>query len=115
MPRYKNYNQPGEYHNGGIWPFVCGFYVAALVAAGRYHLAEKKLMALTELVKPARDANVDFGFNEWLRAQDGTPQGEDWQSWSAATYLYAAACVQQKRIPFFEQIQNHTSQTTYVR
>jgi hypothetical protein len=81
MPRYENYNQPGEYHNGGIWPFVCGFYVAALVA----------LIALTELVKPAHDANVDFGFNEWLRAQDGTPQGEDWQSWSAAMYLLLPA------------------------
>ncbi|OHB62079.1 MAG: amylo-alpha-1,6-glucosidase, partial [Planctomycetes bacterium RBG_13_46_10] len=34
MPRYEKYNRPGEYHNGGIWPFVCGFYVAALVAAG---------------------------------------------------------------------------------
>jgi hypothetical protein len=36
MPRYEKYNQPGEYHNGGIWPFICGFYIAALVAAGRY-------------------------------------------------------------------------------
>jgi hypothetical protein len=27
--RYSIYNNPGEYHNGGIWPFICGFYVAA--------------------------------------------------------------------------------------
>jgi len=108
IPRYERYNQPGEYHNGGIWPFVCGFYVAALVAAGRYRLAEKRLVALTKLVMPAREENVEFGFNEWLRAQDGTPQGEDWQSWSAAMYLYAAACVEQKRTPFFEQIRNYT-------
>jgi hypothetical protein len=102
MPRYKKYNQPGEYHNGGVWPFVCGFYVAALVAAAKYALAEKKLAALAELVRPAREAKVEFGFNEWLRAQDGSPQGEDWQSWSAAMYLYAATCVEQKRTPFFE-------------
>jgi hypothetical protein len=25
LPRYHQYNQPGEYHNGGIWPFVEGF------------------------------------------------------------------------------------------
>jgi hypothetical protein len=31
IPRYQQYNEPGEYHNGGIWPFVCGFYVGALV------------------------------------------------------------------------------------
>jgi hypothetical protein len=105
-PRYKKYNQPGEYHNGGVWPFICGFYIAALVAVGRQQLAEKKLIALTELVRPARAANVEFGFNEWLRAQDGTPQGEDWQSWSAAMYLYAAECVEQKRTPFFEDIRD---------
>jgi len=104
MPRYEKYNQPGEYHNGGIWPFICGFYVAALVAAKRYGLAEKKLVALTELVRPARKAEVEFGFNEWHRAQDGTPQGQDWQSWSAAMYLYAAESVERKTTPFFDQI-----------
>jgi hypothetical protein len=104
LPRYEKYNQPGEYHNGGIWPFVCGFHIAALVAAGRYRLAERRLVSLTELVKPARKADVEFGFNEWLRAQDGTPQGQDWQGWSAAMYLYAANCVEQRSTPFFEQI-----------
>ena len=104
MPRYERYNQPGEYHNGGVWPFICAFHVAALVAAGRQRLAEKKLLALTDLIRPARQADVTFGFNEWCRAQDGTPQGEDWQTWSAAMYLYAATCVEQARTPFFEGI-----------
>jgi hypothetical protein len=104
MPRYKKYNQPGEYHNGGIWPFVCGFYIAALVAAGRYRLAERKLIVLSELLKPARQADVDFGFNEWIRAQDATPQGEDWQGWSAAMYLYAVHCVEHKKTLFFDRV-----------
>jgi glycogen debranching enzyme len=108
MPRYEKYNRPGEYHNGGIWPFTCGFYVAALVAMGRLQLAEKKLIALTELVRPARQAEVEFGFNEWHRAQDGTPQGDDWQSWSAAIYLYAAACIEQKRTPFFDEVRRQS-------
>ena len=103
-PRYGQYNQPGEYHNGGIWPFICGFYIAALVAAERFGLAERKLQSLTRLVQPARNADVPFGFNEWLRAQDGTPQGQDWQSWSAAMYLYAETCVRERRTPFFEEI-----------
>jgi len=93
-PRYELYNLPGNYHNGGIWPFVCGFYVAALVAAGRLDLAETKLKALTELVRPAREAKVAFGFNEWFRAQDGRPSGQDWQTWSASMYLYAVGCVE---------------------
>jgi hypothetical protein len=117
MPRYQKYNQPGEYHNGGIWPFVCGFYIAALVAAGKYTLAQKKLLSLAKLIQQSRVADVEFGFNEWHRAQDGTPQGQDWQSWSAAMYLYAAACVEQKKTPFFEDIrdwpkQQHQNDTT---
>ena len=96
------------FRSGGIWPFICGFYVAALVAAGRHQLAEKKLIALTELVRPARQADVEFGFNEWLGAQDGTPRGQDWQMWSAAMYLYAAVCVEQKTTPFFDQIRRTT-------
>ena len=104
LSRYEKYNKPGEYHNGGIWPFICGFYVAALVAAKRYKLAEKRLFALTKLIELTREADVEFGFNEWYKAQDGRPQGQDWQSWSAAMYLYAAECVEQKRAIFFEDI-----------
>ncbi len=103
-PRYAQYNPPGEYHNGGVWPFVCGFYVAALVAAERLQLAERKLLALTELVRPARSASVPYGFNEWFKAQDGRPGGQDWQTWSAAMFLYAAECVTLSRTPFFDDI-----------
>ncbi|MDY7010254.1 MAG: glycoside hydrolase 100 family protein [Planctomycetota bacterium] len=105
-PRYAKYNRPGEYHNGGVWPFVCSFYVAALVAAGGHRLARKRLQALTKLVRPAREKPVAFGFNEWFRAQDGTPCGQDWQTWSAAMYLYAATCVEQGRTPFFDEIRD---------
>ena len=101
-PRYDRYNPPGCYHNGGLWPFVCGFYVSALVAAGQHDLAHERLLALTELVRPARVADKPFGFNEWLKAQDGSPQGQDWQSWSAAMYLYAAECVARRSTPFFD-------------
>ncbi len=109
VKRYEKYNQPGEYHNGGIWPFICGFYIAALVAAGRYKLAEKKLVALTNLIRHSRAAEVDFGFNEWHKAQDGAPCGQDWQSWSAAMYLYAAHCTETRKTPFFDEIRkiNH--------
>jgi len=103
-PRYEKYNRPGEYHNGGIWPFICGFYISALVAAGRYRLAEKKLSAFTELVRPARAAAVEFGFNEWFTAQEPAPRGQDWQSWSAAMYLYAAECVQTKSTPLLDSL-----------
>ena len=104
MPRYETYNRPGEYHNGGIWPFVCGFYIAALVAAGRPGLAAGKLLNLTNLIRQSRRDDLVFGFNEWHRAQDGTPQGQDWQTWSAAMYLYATRCVEENRTPFFDTV-----------
>jgi len=102
--RYSEYNNPGEYHNGGIWPFICGFYVAALVAAKRYRLAEEKLMALTEMIRLANDNNLEYGFNEWIKAQDGKPMGQEWQTWSAALYLYAVKCVEERRTPFFDEL-----------
>ena len=102
--RYEKHNQPGMYHNGGVWPFVCGFYVAAMVAAGRMRLARRGLDALTEIVRPARNPQLTWGFNEYLRAQDGAPCGHDWQSWSAAMYLYAAACVEQRATPLFDEV-----------
>lgn len=104
LPRYKIFNNPGEYHNGGIWPFICGFYVAALIAARKYKLAEEKLVALTHLVKITNEEGLEFGFNEWIKAQDGKPMGQNWQTWSAALYLYAAKCVETRKTPFFDEV-----------
>ena len=106
LPRYSLFNNPGEYHNGGIWPFICGFYVAALVAAKRHALAGEKLLALTQCIKISSTGTVEFGFNEWIKAQDGKAMGQDWQTWSAAMYLYAAKCVEEKGTPFFDEIRN---------
>src|SRR5574341_586521 len=105
--RYEKFNMPGEYHNGGIWPFISGFYVAALVTTKKYRLAEEKLLALTEVIKTSNktlNKTLKFGFNEWLKAQNGQPMGQNWQTWSAALYLYAVKCVEEKRTPFFDEI-----------
>jgi hypothetical protein len=104
LERYSIYNNPGEYHNGGIWPFIGGFYVAALVAAKRFKLAEEKLVALTRCIKLSNSENLEYGFNEWIKAQDGKPMGQDWQTWSASMYLYAAKCVELKSTPFFDEM-----------
>lgn len=106
LPRYETYNNPGEYHNGGIWPFICGLYIAALVAAKRYKLAREKLEVLTSCIKLSITSKAKYGFNEWIKAQDGKPKGQDWQTWSAALYLYAAKCLEDKRTPYFEEIRN---------
>ncbi len=104
--RYASFNLPGDYHNGGIWPFISAFYIAALVAVEHFSLAEQKLIELSHAIKKSRDIKVDFGFNEWLKAQNGQPHGQDWQTWSAALYLYAAECVESKKTPYFDDIRN---------
>ncbi len=108
-PRYEQYNRPGEYHNGGVWPFICGFYVAATVAADMHRIAERNLAALSRLVHHARDPRLEYGFNEWHSALDGTPRGQDWQTWSAAMYLYAARCVEERRTPLFDEARSHAN------
>jgi hypothetical protein len=95
--RYEEFNNPGHYHNGGIWPFVSGFYVAAVAKTGKMELAKKKLLALAKLNKISRNPKYEWGFPEWFKAQDGTPQGASHQSWSAGMFLYAAGCVEGKR------------------
>ena len=43
---YSTLNVPHHYHNGGVWPFLGGFYVAALVKAGRSDAAAAALLRL---------------------------------------------------------------------
>jgi hypothetical protein len=61
-------------------------------------------MDLTHLNKLSCDPKLKFGFNEWFKAHDGKPMGQDWQTWSASLYLYAAKCVEEKKTPFFDLI-----------
>jgi glycogen debranching enzyme len=95
----RNLNQPHHYHNGGIWPFVGGFYVAALVKAGRLPEAEYQLARLAKLNSLGRKGSWEF--NEWFHGLSGRPMGFDGQSWSAAMYLYAHAAVTRGSVPFF--------------
>ncbi len=106
--RDNMFNQPGHYHNGGIWPFTCGIYIAALVAVKEYKLAESKLLILTRLIEKSRIEPVKYGFNEWIKSQTGKPMGQDWQTWSASLYLYACQCVEDKRTPYFDTIREIT-------
>ncbi len=46
---------PMSFYNGGVWPFICAFYIVAALAAGLPKIAEKNLEALTRVVQPARE------------------------------------------------------------
>jgi glycogen debranching enzyme len=83
MARHRQ-NFVWQYHNGGIWPMVGGFWIAALVTAGRLEQARG------ELIKLARVCSLrNWAFTEWLHGKTLTPRGMAGQSWNAAAFLIA--------------------------
>jgi glycogen debranching enzyme len=100
--RVRNLNLPDQYHNGGAWPFVGGFYVAALVKAGRKAGAAIMLNRLAQMNKESADSG-EWGFHEWFHGRSGQPMGFPLQSWSAGLYLYADECVLRGSCPFFDR------------
>ncbi len=97
--RNNNLNLPDQYHNGGIWPFVGGFYVAALVKAGQLDEARHQLEKLAELNRLG--INEEWEFNEWCHGRTGRPMGYPHQAWSAGMYVYAYRCVAEGQVPVF--------------
>jgi hypothetical protein len=95
-PDWRDYygmlNVPYHYHNGGVWPFIGGFYVAALVKAGRHEAAARVLDRLTALNRAGE-------FNEWHHGKTFAPMGVTCQAWSAGMYLFACECVRRSNVP----------------
>ncbi|MBU89998.1 hypothetical protein CMO94_00535 [Candidatus Woesearchaeota archaeon] len=96
---HSNRNLPHQYHNGGIWPFLGGFYVAALVKMKEYTEAKKVLTSLALLNKKGKESSWEF--NEWFHGQTAKPIGQVKQAWSAGMYVYAYETVRQKKALFF--------------
>jgi hypothetical protein len=95
MARHRQ-NLVWQYHNGGIWPMVGGFWVMALVANGRRQQARE------ELVKLARACALkNWAFTEWLHGKTLAPRGMPGQSWNAAAYLMAERAVDDGPDAFF--------------
>lgn len=98
---YRNGNRslPDQYHNGGIWPFIGGFLVAAYVRADRMPEASALLARLAAGVREGHVAPWEF--NEWQHGITGRPMGARRQAWSAAMYLYAYEAVRTGTAPLF--------------
>jgi hypothetical protein len=92
-PYYGAVNAPFCYHNGGIWPFIGGFYAAALVKAGRIEAARQALERLSELC-------LSGEFNEWHHGETVDPMGVMDQAWTAGMLLFAAQCVRRGQVAF---------------
>lgn len=100
--RSRNLNLPHQYHNGGIWPMIGGFHVAALVRHGWQPEAERLLHSLAEANHQGMEQTWEF--NEWLHGESGHPMGFGQQAWSAAMYLFAEHVVRTGEIPLFDDL-----------
>ena len=90
-------NLPFCYHNAAIWPWVGGFYVAALVKAGEESDARKAMEGLARANQAGQ--NGGWEFNEWLHGRTGCPTGAPLQSWSASGYIMAYKAVTEGVLP----------------
>jgi len=83
MQRHRQ-NLAWQYHNGGIWPFVGGFWVLLLARLGRSQEAWGELARLAQV-----NRLNGWEFNEWFQGVTGEPMGMPRQSWNAALYIMA--------------------------
>jgi GH15 family glucan-1,4-alpha-glucosidase len=87
--RYEFRNRPHEFHNGGIWPMVNGFWgVAAFLHKGK---AEAKEIA-NQIVQ--LNSMNDWEFNECFHGSSHLPCGVQQCTWSGAGQLLLSNVIQ---------------------
>lgn len=74
-------NKPYEYHNGGLWPMVHGFFLASIKDE---HLSEEYLSAFAEFLK-----KDDYIFPEYYNGRTHEWGGIPRHSFSASGYILA--------------------------
>ncbi|VVB77672.1 Alkaline and neutral invertase [uncultured archaeon] len=81
---------PNHYSNGGIWGYVGGFYILALIKTGKLKEAENELKKLAE-----RDLNGNFP--EWTNSIDKKHNGS-LQAWEAGMYIAAYESLKKQEV-----------------
>ncbi|PIQ92084.1 MAG: hypothetical protein COV70_01430 [Parcubacteria group bacterium CG11_big_fil_rev_8_21_14_0_20_39_22] len=73
-------NKPYEYHNGGLWTLVHGFFLSSVDVKDR----EKHLKEFAQVLKDG-----EYTFPEYFNGKDYKPMGTDCLGFSAAAYIIA--------------------------
>ncbi len=82
---------PHHYLNGGIWPYIGGFYVLSLIKMRKFDEAKKQLKKLAE-------SNLRGNtFPEWIDPIGWKTHGV-FQAWSAGLYILAYQSYKRKRV-----------------
>jgi len=82
--------KPNHYLNGGIWGYIGGFYILALVKMGKIKEAEEELMKLAV-------RNLNGNFPEWTHPGTKKHYG-GLQAWEAGMYILAYESVKEKKV-----------------
>ncbi|MGD8795852.1 MAG: glycoside hydrolase 100 family protein, partial [Thiohalophilus sp.] len=90
---YTFKNKPFEYHNGGLWPMLTGFYVADLAKRGKDKQARNYLAGIHQANSMACE-NIEWCFPEFIHGQNLTPSGTHQQGWSAAAAIIGTHCLE---------------------
>jgi hypothetical protein len=87
-------NEPGHYHNGGLWPMVNGWWGTALASSGHSDAAAEVLDAIHEANRrtpgdppvgaESISTNEEWLFPEYRDAETAAPGGTRPLAWSAA-------------------------------
>lgn len=77
--KYEFRNYPNEFHNGGSWPMVNGFFGLALLSKEKNSEAIKILNAINEA-----NAIDDYSFYENFNSETKLPNGVPFCAWSGA-------------------------------
>jgi hypothetical protein len=93
MFSYSFKNRPYEFHNGGLWPMVTGFYVADLARRQRLEEARRYLHGIHRANALVMDSEA-WAFPEYVHGRQFTPGGTRHQGWSAAAAVIGHNAVQ---------------------
>lgn len=80
--KYEFRNFPNEFHNGGTWAMVNGFFGLALLAKNKNDDAKILLQQINEINKIQ-----NFGFYENFNSETEQPNGVKFCAWSAAATI----------------------------
>jgi len=84
---------PYSYLNGGIWTYIGGFYILALIKMKKFNEARVQLRKLAEA-----NMELDGNFSEWLHGKTGKASEGGGQAWNAGMYILASESLKKKKV-----------------
>ena len=89
-----NSRTPFHYLNGGVWTYIGGFYILALIKQKKFSEAEKQLEKLAEA-----NMKLKGNFSEWLDGKTGKASADGGnQAWNAGMYILAFESLKKRKV-----------------